>query len=637
MVKDGKLPAVAERLPKNPYVVPHKWVQTGKYGGIMQWTNSWGGKGISQIVQESMYGHSPLRWLNDGLSIGPGLAEKWESNDNATEWTFYFREGLKWSDGEPWTVEDILYWWNDMASNADYPEEQANLPDEARSGKGTLAKFEKVNDYTLKMIFDAPAPLTADRIAMWVNAGIGPRWMAPKHYLQQFHPKYNTSVKDYADHTQKMDMQLNPDLPVMTGWKLAKYEEGVRSTWERNPYYWVVDKDGNQLPYLDGIVVTGYQDKEVEKLNIFNGKVDWCHHWVLNLTDVQQLNQSKDKSKLETIFWDSGSGSGLSYFLSYDYYEEKMRKLIREPKFRQALSFATNRPEIQKRFYFDTGELTTGTLSPKAIEYSVNDEGKQVYISWRDLAVAYDPEKAKSLLDEIGVKAGADGTRTMPDGSPLKITLDYDSATDKQTIATNELIASNWKAIGIDAVLNPIPSTGRDDKWAAGQIMSNADWGIGDGPNHLVYPQWLVPLEQTRWAPLEGRYYSVRGTEKEKAEADVDPWKRQPPRLEAEKGGPIEKLWQIYDQSKVEPDVMKRHKLVWDMIKIHVENGPFVQGSVANFKRVIPTSTDLRNVPKPEDLTLGGFTDPWIHPTPAVYDPESWFFDNPEAHGGQAS
>src|SRR5262249_54292375 len=122
------------------------------------------------------------------------------------------------------------------------------------------------------------------------------------------------------------------------------------------------------------------------------------------------------------------------------------------------------------------------------------------------------------------------------------------------------------------------------------------------------------------------------GTELEGKEKDVDPWKRQPPRLEAEPGGPIEKLWGIYDQTKVEPDAMKRYKMVWDMIKIHVEFGPFVQGSVANFQRALLVKKGLMNVPKREVLTLNGFTDPWIHPTPAVYDPESWFFENPEEH-----
>jgi len=637
LVKAGTLPPVDQRLPKNPYVPPHAWLSTGKYGGTLQLSSNdtWG---VGHFIQESMYGHSPLRWLKDGLEIGPGLVESWEHNEDTSKWTLHFREGLKWSDGQPFTVEDILYWWNDMVNNPDYGEENTP-PDEARSGKGTLAKFNKLDDYTLEMVFDGPAPLTADRLAMWVNAGIGPRWMAPKHYLQQFHPKYNTAVKDYKDHTTKMDRGVNPDVPTLTGWKLKEYKEGQYTSWERNPYYWVVDKDGNQLPYIDGIVNTAVQDKEVQKLRILDGKDDWTHHWVVALSDVSAMKQAQDKAKFEVRFWDSGSGSGdNAYFFSYDYVEEKMRTLIRMPEFRKALSYAYNRPEIQKSIYFNTGELTTGTLSPKAIEYNINDQGKAAYASWRDSAVKYDPELAKQMLDKIGVKAGADGKRTFPDGSPLKITLDYKADANPQTVSMNELLAKDWQAIGLDAQLSPHPPAGWNDEWFAGTLLSNAGWGIGDGPNHLVYPQWLVPIEHERWAPLEGNFYGLRGTPKvsddlkELAEKDVSPWERKPPRLEAEPGGPVEQLWKIYDQTKVEADPMKRHKLVWDMIKIHVDHGPFVQGSVANFPRPFIVKSGLTNVPKKEDLALGGFTDPWIHPTPAVYDPETWFWDNPDEH-----
>jgi peptide/nickel transport system substrate-binding protein len=202
----------------------------------------------------------------------------------------------------------------------------------------------------------------------------------------------------------------------------------------------------------------------------------------------------------------------------------------------------------------------------------------------------------------------------------------------------NELLAKNWQAIGLDAQLNPHPPQSWNEDWFAGKILGNGHWGIGDGPNHLVYPQWLAPIEHERWAPLEGNFYALRGTPKvsdtlqELAEKDKDPWQRTPPRLEPEKGGPVEQLWAIYDKTKVEADPMNRHKLVWDMIKIHVDHGPFVQGSVANFPRPFLVKNGLTNVPKKEDLALGGFTDPWIHPTPAVYDPETWFWDNPDEH-----
>ena len=149
MVKAGSLPNVDERLPKSPYVPPHAWLKTGNYGGTINWTNSWGGTADhAQIVRESQYGHSPLRWLKDGLAIGPGLVESWEANTDTSKWTLKFREGLKWSDGKPWTVDDILYWWETMVGgNGKEKEFPSGLkpfetpPDEGRSGKGSLANF----------------------------------------------------------------------------------------------------------------------------------------------------------------------------------------------------------------------------------------------------------------------------------------------------------------------------------------------------------------------------------------------------------------------------------------------------------------------------------------------------------------
>ena len=644
MVKAGKLPPVEQRLPEKPYVVPHPWLTIGKYGGVIQMVCSdKTDEGTTRFVQEMMYGHSLLRWLKDGLEIGPGLVESWETNADQSEWTLHFRKGLKWSDGHPWTVDDILFWWEDEVQIPDLKELP---PDEARSGKGTLFKLQKIDDYTLKLIYDAPTPLTADRLAMWVKRGIGPRWMDPKHYLQQFHPKYNPNVdktKWVDTFLQKREFRKNPDCPTMTGWMLKTYNQGQNSVWTRNPYYWCVDKNGNQLPYLDGLVMTNIQDPQVMRLNIQQGKVDYVHgnFTPLTLADVSTLKQAEATSKLHLEFWDGGDGTGSAWFFSYDYIDPKMRALIRNPKFRQALSLATDRDTIQKVVYYETGEKTTGTMSPKALEFHVQG-GQEIYQQWRDSYIKYDPEQAKKILDEIGVKdVNGDGWREMPDGSPLKITIDYHASQDPNGAAVkkNTILEKNWQAIGLNAKQNPVPDISWDDLWAAGKIMTRCDWGVGDGPNCLVYPQWLVPIEETRWAPLEGRYYAVRGTPKETAEKDVDPYKRNPPRMEPEKGGPIEKIWQLYDQTKTEPDQLKRTQLVWQMIKIHISDGPFFTGTVANTPTIVLTKQGLKNVPTRDDLSPKngyqyGFTGPWIIPSPAVYDPETYYWENPEEHTG---
>ncbi|MBM7789234.1 ABC transporter substrate-binding protein [Tenggerimyces flavus] len=216
-VEAGKLPPLAERLPANPYVVPHRWLSPGKYGGTLRIP---GNPPVDTSQKEYMYGHSPLRWLNDGLDFGPGLAESWESNADQSEWTLHFRKGLKWSDGEPWTTADVVFWWEDMVLDEEFAE---GIPDEARSGKGTVAKLAAPDDHTIVLTYDAPSPMVPEIIASCVKRGVCGSWMEPKHYLKQFHPRYSKNVaKDWpTTFDQKRNGILNPDVPVMTGWRLA--------------------------------------------------------------------------------------------------------------------------------------------------------------------------------------------------------------------------------------------------------------------------------------------------------------------------------------------------------------------------------------------------------------------------------
>jgi peptide/nickel transport system substrate-binding protein len=186
--------------------------------------------------------------------------------------------------------------------------------------------------------------------------------------------------------------------------------------------------------------------------------------------------------------------------------------------------------------------------------------------------------------------------------------------------------------------LNPVAPEAYGVEWQAGLIMSKTDSEVSDGPNHLDNPAWLVPLEASHWAPLQGMFYSLRGTDmvsaagEELAQKDITPWDRQPPRLEAEPGGPVEQLWTLYNQAKVELDTLKRYRLVWDMVKVHVDHGPFFMGAVANYPRIVLVREGLKNVPRREDLPLGGYVNTWIHPTPAAYDPEAYYWENPEEH-----
>lgn len=634
LVENGELPPVEKRLPENPYVVPHNWVRRGKYGGTIRTMarESSGFDGMNWF-----YGSSPIRFVNDGLDITGGLFERWEQNEDASLWRFHLRKGLRWSDGEPFTVDDILFWWEDVVLHEDTEDVP---PAEFRSGRGTLAEVGKLDELTLELRYDSPAPLTAERIANRVKQAGAARWFVPAHYAKRFHPTYNPDVPDDWSTPEgifgaRLDIQRNPECPTMGAWKLTTYSEGRQVIWERNPYYHVVSPDGDQLPYVDRLIWNVNPETKVGKIDVFAGKVDFQmgQHYGIDLVDIEEFDSGAENAEMERILVDSGSGSGSLVLFNQDFSEARYRELFRDATFRQAISHAIDRKRIQKSVYFRTGFPSTGTLSPKAMEYVVNDEGRAVFENWRDAYVDYDPKLAAKLLDEIGLRKGPDGTRTFADGSELRLVCSFPANAEQVHVRKNAIVVENLKDIGLDVLLDPVSPADFQAQWDIGEIGCRLDSGVSDGPNHLLFPHWLVPVGHQRWAPLQGRWYELRGTkDAEKGVDPDDPWRSTPPRIRPEPGGPIETLHELYDRTTTEPDEMKRTRLVWQMIDVHVSEGPFFIGTVADTPKVVLKKKALRNVPHRDNLAQGGLSEPWIHPTPGVYDPEIFYWEDPENH-----
>lgn len=641
-VKAGKLPKVEKRLPKHPYVVPHRWLEQGKYGGILNMgvVSSQGTSAATGPNGEFFYGFSPLRFLNDGDDIGPGTVDKWSSNDKATEWTLHFREGLRWSDGHKFSVDDVLFWWEDIAVPGHFSQAP---PEWCKSGSGKLVKISKVDDLTLKMTYDTPAPMLPTYLATWPNGGKGDNgaiWVLPKHYLKQFHPKYGKKVPKDWDKVgglweKKSSWMRNPHCPVLSGYRCKSYDSGKGVVYERNPYYYAVTKDGDQLPYIDEISIQTMGKRQVQKLQIQQGKIDFAHakNAGVTLDDVSTLSKYKDKADIGIRQWNSGSGTGSLFMLNYDYPDKELRKLFREPKFRQAISHAVDRKAIQKKLWYTTGELTTGTVSPVTREFE-KSEGKKLYTKWRDSYKEHDPEKAKKLLSELGLKDGdGDGYVELPSGKKLTVRIDYAADMQDLDAGHDDQLVKDCKKIGLHMKRNPVSPQSFGDQWGEGKLMVRTGWDVGDGVSLFLGDVWLAPLEEGRWAPLEGQYYKLAGTKKaKKGINESNPWKSKPPRVKPDPDGPVAKLQSTMDKAQVEPDDTKRHQLLWDILKIHVEEGPFFMGYVANPANVEVVKNGLKNVPEKENLSRGGLGNPWTHPTPAVYDPEAWFWDHPKKH-----
>ena len=311
--------------------------------------------------------------------------------------------------------------------------------------------------------------------------------------------------------------------------------------------------------------------------------------------------------------WNSASGSGPVYLPNQNHPDPEKEELYKNPKFLKALSHAINRSQINRMIFYDTGMETTGTFSPQCVEYHRSEKGAEMFERWRDSAKEYDPAKAEAMLDEIGVvDQNGDGWRQLPSGDELTLRIDMAAGSGNQYLDSTTIVEESWKNIGLNVMINTV------DGAALGILNNEAEfdirnsWEVANPQNHLNNGRWLVPFDNARWAPLYGNWDKVKGTDLEGTELDKDPRDRTPPRQEPAPDSPVARLQELRREAMQTPEVEKRDELVFEMIEIHIEHGPFIIGTVGDYERVGVVTNRMKNVPRKEDLPLGGYVNPWF-------------------------
>ena len=178
---------------------------------------------------------------------------------------------------------------------------------------GQVAELEKVDDYTIIFKFAAPSPLFVDFMSMWPKGPFytGETLLVPSHYMKQFHPDYSDEYDNFDIFDEKLQWRDNAETPVLNPWMPVSVEPGVSMVMERNPYYYVVDQAGNQLPYIDTIEITLVENHEVAMLKVFGGEAEICgrpckYH---DLSNMAAYRQNETTGGYTASLWDGGSGS----------------------------------------------------------------------------------------------------------------------------------------------------------------------------------------------------------------------------------------------------------------------------------------------------------------------------------------
>ena len=573
-VKSGALPPVDKRVPEQPWVV--KYFAGGEGPGQQ------GGQ-LNMLVASArdtrlmtIFSYTRLIVYDDKFKLKPDILESYEEKDGR-EFTFKLRAGHKWSDGQPFTTEDFRFFWEDVANNKDL---SSGGPNVELMVDGQPPKVEIIDPLTIKYTWDKPNPYFIES-----QARAAPLFLyRPSHYLKKFHAKYTPEAEilksarggqqSWVAIYRRNDVMYandNVDLPSLNPWVSTTPSPAQRFVYMRNPYYHRIDEKGQQLPYVDRVIFTVAAANLVPaKAGL--GEADLQPRY-LNMRDYTFLQKSAQTSGVNVRLWEAGSGSQLALYPNLTTNDEEWRKLMRDVRFRRALSLAIDREELNQVVYIGLAKPSNNTIMPRS------DLFKPEYATkWAD----YDPKLANKLLDEVGLtKKDSQGFRLLPDGRPATIVVEHSSEETEDNDAL-ALIADNWKKIGIKMLTKPQTRDNFRLRTFSGEAVMTAFAGavtavptVNTSPKEFA-PTMLGGLQWSRW----GMFVESKGKQGEKCDLES-----------------ACKLLDYVKEWETGATPEERRK-AWDKILASNADEVFSIGTVNGVRQPVVVGPKVRNVPK---------------------------------------
>jgi len=602
MVEAGTLPPLEERLPASPEVIT-PLESVGTYGGTIRRFLS--GSNDHNSFLRFVGPQGLTRWKADFSEVIPNVAESWTTNEDSSEFTFKLREGMRWSDGAPFTADDIMFFVDDLLNNKEfYPTAPARFV-----VAGETMQAEKIDDLTVKFIFAAPygtfltelaTPLAQEPV-LWA-----------KHYCQQFHPAYNADVQSLVDASAAVEdwpslfrlncgeveapnRWSNAERPTLDPWVVTGdgYTAGsTLITMERNPYFWQVDTEGNQLPYVDTLQWGVSQDSQAILLEAIAGNVDMQARRIALLANQPVLFENAEKGGYKLFQRTAADSNDMAIHFNHTHQDPEMRAFLTNKDVRIALSLGIDRDEIIDIVYQGVGEPWQIGPLPQHVLYN-EQLGRQ--------HTEYDPDRANELLDAAGYARGDDGNRVFPSGEPIVFNVNYPGVETPQHGDTLEIIKDHWADLGIG--LNAT-SVERSIYYARGEANEHdfMVWGAPGGLDPTLSPRDVLAVHpQASWFAIPWtRWYLSGGTE------GMEPSESMKTRLA------------LYDQFKAEADQAKALDLFREIHQMAADEFEII-GITFRPSTYGVYNAKLRNVPE----ALPGS---WMYPDPAPTLPWTYYY-----------
>ena len=583
MLADMGLPPVNERLPLNPRVVPVR-NEIGQYGGT--WRRAFGGVSDMQGPVKLIYTFGLHFDISDDLKtidLVPGLYDEWTQNDDASEYSFHIREGMRWSDGELFDTDDVQFWY-DWFYIGELGPDYGTL-----NFNDTPMELEVVDQYTFIVRFPVSNPLLPLSIARDDTEGPrgGPTMAVPSHYFSKYIPELgdqaliDAAMEQYQVETWQELIgaggnrqgpigwwAMNAEIPGMNPWIMESplpFNDPIVLV--RNPYYYCVDAEGQQLPYIDRINHRLFGDNALFDLWITLGEID-MHERHVSAANFTLYKENESDGDYSVFLWKGASTN--AYFPNTSHDDPVLHELFNDPRFRQALSISINREDINQIAY--NGLYKPRQASPVLGSPQYDEEFEQKWVE-------YDPESAIALLDEIGLPLGNDGKRTRPDGSPLNIFLLHSRIGEQATLDEITLVVTYWNAIGLNVREDGVERSLYEERVDNNQVDIGF-WGLDRSLFIEADPQaYIGGSGQQSYAVRYRQWYlgDENGVE--------------PP-----EDHPIRRLRALWDQISTEPDEATRAELMKELINVHKE-APLAIGTVGEPPAPVIVSNRMHNVP----------------------------------------
>ena len=601
LVAEGKLPPVDERLPVEPCVMVGQ-EGIGKYGGAIRRCFN----GTSDSTGPSKHRDRGLIWFDRNFQMQPRMCKSWAVNADGSEWTFNLRKGLKWSDGHPFTQAALTWWWENDRMNKDIVPSGNPGSNWVSGPKNTPLTMTAPDDYTVIFKFAHPKPL-------FINAIGRQHPFMPGHYMEQFHMAFTKDKtgleKKYKDggfndwqayYSNRNTWYYNPDRPDIGGWVAKNALSEELFIMERNPYFWAVDEQGQQLPYLDKVTHRLFSSGDVKNMWVINGEIDFqARH--MGFADFTLYKESETKGDYKVFVGTSGSHTALN--TNHTTKEPKLREFFQNRDVRIALSLAVDR-DVLNDILFD------GMATPR--QYSPISMSAQFYPKLSNVHIEYDPKKANDLLDQAGYdKKGPDGIRLWKDGSgPISFIIEGTDQTGTISEDAVLVVCKYFADVGIKATYSYAERSLYTQHFNANDIES-AWWGGDRSVVPLVAPWiWLGRQTDRPWCNAWTFWYND----------PTAPNAEEPPADHF-----VRKIWDIWDNKlSLEVDAKKQTELFHQILDIWAEELPY-----PCFLGEQPAPVIVKNGFKgylpglPVDDPVGD---------EHLLNTETYYWENPEAH-----